>query len=118
MTTIAIARKMTTESPKFINNINCNIIFAQMGNDIEKQYNLKEKPIKLPGSYNFLKFVDHPTDTSSSLIIIKDPHKAGIINSEILLPIKNIKNIGYSEYTVATCRKCKPLALVKPRSES
>ena len=33
-----------------------------MGNELEKEYNIKEKPIKLPGSYNFLKFVDHPND--------------------------------------------------------
>lgn len=89
-----------------------------MGNDLEKEYNLKEKPIKLPGSYSFLKFVEHPTDLTSSLIIIKSPHKAGIINSQILLPIKEIKNIGYSDYTIATCRRCQPLGLVKPRSEA
>lgn len=52
-----------------------------MGNDLEKLYNLKQKPIRLPGSYSFLKFVDHPTDITSSLLIVKSPHKAGIINS-------------------------------------
>lgn len=42
-----------------------------MGNDLEKQYNLKQKPIRLCGSYNFLKFVDDPEDVFTSLLIIK-----------------------------------------------
>ena len=32
-----------------------------MGNELEKEYNIKEKPLKLPGSYNFLRFIHHPT---------------------------------------------------------
>lgn len=32
-----------------------------MGNELEKEYNIKEKPLKLPGSYNFLRFINHPT---------------------------------------------------------
>ena len=58
-----------------------------MGNDLEKEYNIKEKPMKLPGSYNFLRFIHHPTQ-DMSLIIVKPPHRATPIPSTIVLPIK------------------------------
>jgi hypothetical protein len=32
-----------------------------MGNEIEKEYNIKTKPLKIPGAYNFLRFAHHPT---------------------------------------------------------
>lgn len=73
--------------------------------------------MKLPGAYNFLKHADHPNDKTSSLIIIKLPHKAGIISSDIILPIKDIKNLN-NDYSVATTARCKPIGLIKPRSET
>lgn len=87
-----------------------------MGNELEKEYGLKEKPLKLSGSYNFLKFADHPSDPHTALIIVKHPHRVGIVVSDMIVPIKEIKPLGHSDYTLALCRSCKPLALVKPRS--
>ena len=83
---------------------------------MEKEYGLKEKPLKLSGSYNFLKFADHPLDPQTSLIIVKSPHRAGVVASDIILPIREIKPLGH-DYSVAICNHCTPLALVRPRSE-
>ena len=58
-----------------------------MGNELEKAYGIKDKPMKLPGSYNFLRFIHHPTE-DQSIIIVKAPHRATPIPSTLILPLK------------------------------
>ena len=58
-----------------------------MGNELEKEYGIKEKPLKLPGSYNFLRFIHHPNE-DLSLLVVKAPHRATRVPSTLILPIK------------------------------
>lgn len=88
-----------------------------MGNELEKEYGIREKPLKLPGSYNFLRFIHHPTE-ELSLIVVKAPHRATPIPSTLILPIREIKQPSSSGDGLAICNRCLPLALVKPHSES
>jgi hypothetical protein len=69
----------------------------------------------LPGSYSFLRFIHHPSE-DLSLIIVKAPHRATPISSTLILPIKEIRQLSGSSDSVAICFKCLPLALVKPKS--
>lgn len=64
-----------------------------------------------------MKFIHHPTE-DLSLIIVKHPHRATVISSNVVLPIKEIKMLSQSVGSVAVCKKCLPLVLVKPRSET
>ena len=87
-----------------------------MGNELEKEYGLKEKPLKLPGSYNFLKFAEHPGDPTTTLIIVKHPHRVRVIASDSIVQVKETKPLGHSDYTLALCNACRPLSLLKPKS--
>lgn len=71
--------------------------------------------MKLPGSYDFLRFIHHPTD-NLSLIILKAPHRATPIPSTLILPLKEVKPLQSGD-SIAVCQKCWPLCLVKPKSE-
>ena len=73
--------------------------------------------MKLPGSYNFLRFIHHPTE-DMSLVIVKSPHRATPIPSTLILPVKEVRPLGQSGDSLALCNKCLPLCLVKPRSET
>lgn len=73
--------------------------------------------MKLPGSYNFLRFAHHPSE-ELSLIVVKAPHRATPIASTLILPIKQVRPISSGGDSVAVCQRCLPLALVKPKSET
>lgn len=84
-----------------------------MGNELEKEFKLKEKPLKLPGSYHFLRFAQHPTQPLS-LLVVKHPHRAAPMPSTLILPLQQVRPL--SDDQLAICPRCLPLCLVKPKS--
>jgi hypothetical protein len=87
-----------------------------MGNELEKEFNLKDKPLKLPGSYNFLRFAQHPS-RPLSLLVVKHPHRAAPMSSTLILPLDQVRPLA-SDDQLAICPRCLPLCLVKPKSET
>ena len=51
-----------------------------------------------------------------SLVIVKYPHRATVVQSNVILPIQEVRPLNND--SVAVCRRCLPLCLVKPRSET